>query len=700
LINHTITLTALPQILSRRKWLILACGLAGAILAAEAVRVMPRGVTSQAAIIIDDSQLGPAGPAGATVNLEDILRTQKDVLQSRGVISQTVQSLDLQNTNSLAPSARWPHWLAAATSGMVNGVRSLVTSLEGGASDTTDTDNTPENNAIAYIQKSLRLTSTEASSMILLEFTAGTRATATSVLDSIMKSYLSDRETARTLSANQTSRLLSQRAATMKAQADDAQKKLEAFLRQHSLPEVQGSLADTVLLSRAQEQLETAHNDLAKAQAKLDILDQFGAGSLPEVLASPTIQRYRDQEAQLVSKLAVFGPADPRRQSPTSALNSVRDEIRRETDKIASSIKSNAQLAAANVKQLESTVAKNLSTSQDSTVVRSTLASLRSDLEAKQQMFVAFERSAADQQRIEMSQPPLARILYPATVIPSRRLGWPALLLGFLVGTLVSSAAVLARRVFNATVRSPLDLAIATNSPIYGSVPEITGNTSARARAEQVTSETLRALCVAIQPDQRGQGDVVLVTSCESGEGKTTFATRMAQTYAYDGHRVLLIDGDLRRPRLASALGLQPTHPIEAVLAGTIPWTEAVVRNADTGLDCLLAGGRCRNPISAINSQHLTELLAESRALYDFIIVDSPPVLRVADPLLLAQRCQHVMFVVRAGYMSPDLVYQAMQRFPAAERSKTKMMLVRVEPNELDKGDYYGGYGMTSIGAS
>jgi capsular exopolysaccharide synthesis family protein len=485
----------------------------------------------------------------------------------------------------------------------------------------------------------------------------------------------------------------------MKGEVDESQRKLETFLRQHPVPEVQGSLAASVLLSRSQEQLATARSDLAKWRTKVDILNRFGPNALPEVLSSQTIQRYRDKESELVSKLALHDQLDPRRLPLSNALNSVRAEIRRETDKIAASIRNSAEIEAATVKQLEATVANDVSTSQQSSVVGSTLAALRSDVDAKQQMLVAFEKNAADQQRLEMSQAPLARVLYPATVIPSRHFGLAALVLGFLFGSLVSSAGVILRDVFNATIDSPLDLAIATGLPVLGSLPEIKGRTRAKAIRQQMTSETLRALCVTLRPEMRDTGEAVLITSCEGGEGKTTLAATMAKTYADDGFRVLLIDGDLRRPRLASVIGIRPAHTIEGVLAGAVPWTEAVIHCSGSGLDCLLASGRSRTPISAINSRHLSRLIEEGRRLYDFIILDSPPILRVADALLLAQRCQHVLFAVRAGFLSPDLVSQAVQRFAPSERSKTKTILVRVDPTELDKGDYYGGYGLTQLEA-
>lgn len=705
--GYTISLAALLPLLSRRKWSILMAGLLGAILAIAIVRFLPHGFVSQGGVVIDSARAGPAGSGAAgsgPATQEQILRTQEDIIRSRGLIEQVVRASHLEHAADLSPAIPVPAWVTSGSAAVVDRLRSWMAALTGG-NEPGNTDDAAVSSAIEYIQKNLRLSGTEQSSVVVLQFTAGTRERSLSVLDSIINTYISDRAEAKVRRANEVSRLLAQRAAAMKADADEAQQKLESFLRQHSVPEVQGSLAASVQLSRNQEQLAAARMDLAKKQAKVDAMNRLGAGVLPEVLASRTIQRYRDSESDLVSKVARYGSSDPRRGPLNDALRSVRAEIQHETDKIAASIKSDADIAGATVKHLEAALASDAATSQASSVDGTTLNALRGDVDAKRQMYAAFQKSAADQQMQEMAQAPLARILFPAAPAPARHLAVPALILGGVFGVLVSSAIVILRNVFNATVRTALDLAIASGLPVVGSLPEIkrreVQGRGVKAIAHvPAVSETLRGLCVALRAETPEQGEAVLITSCEGGEGKTTLAAALAETYAGDGFRVLLVEGDLRRPRLSSVLGVSPTRTLESVLAGTVPWTEAVVGCSNSGLDCLLASGKSRNPVSAINSQHLPRLIEESRALYDFVILDSPPVLRVADPLRLAQYCQHVLFIVRAGVMSPDLVTQATQRFPDADRKKVRTMLVRVSPRDIDKGDYYGGYGMTELEAA
>jgi polysaccharide biosynthesis transport protein len=697
-----ISVAALPAILLRRKWLILLSGLFTAALALGITKIIPYNYVAQGALIIDTPRVGTmsGGNEGVILTQAEILRTQQDVIRSRGLVGQVVSSLNLDKVQDLAAGARLPASLA--------GYETIVLKWVHYVTDTIDDDNAPEavtdpatEASIQYVLKHLQFESTEQSSVMSLQFAARTRDLAVSVLNAIMSTYIADLGAAKQQQRAETNRLMLQRAAAMKAEADDAQKKLEGFLRQHGMPEVQGSLGPALQLSKNQDQLSVARAELARKQAKLDVITHFGASTLPEVLESPTVQRYHQTEAEILGKLALFGPSDPRRGPLNSALISIRSQIARETDKIASSIRREVDIANANVHHLESVVASDSSTSQASSIAAVTLSSLKSDVEAKQQMYIAFQKSAADQSLREMAQAPLAHILFPAAPAPARHLGLPALVLGLLAGMMLSSAAVVLRYVFNDTIHTALDLAIATGLPVVASLPEVKGQARNKLiRHSPAFSETLRSLCVSLRPVARDEAEMVLVTSSEVGEGKTTLATTLAETYASDGFRVLLIDADLRRPKVATVFGLQPVQTLEAVLEGKVHWTEAVVPCPDSGLHILPASGASRNAVSAINSSHFATMIAESRKLYDYVILDSPPILRVADPLLLERYCHHILFVVRAGFAHADLVSQATQRFPVEDRPKVLGLLTRVKRQDLDSGGYYGGYDVIKLEAA
>ena len=91
-------------------------------------------------------------------------------------------------------------------------------------------------------------------------------------------------------------------------------------------------------------------------------------------------------------------------------------------------------------------------------------------------------------------------------------------------------------------------------------------------------------------------------------------------------------------------------------------------------------------------SDRFKALLAESKSNYDFVVLDSPPVLRVADAVLLAKLCQHILFIVGSGRVPGELVVEAVQRFSEEDRGKIIPLLTRVRPSEMNPRDYFGGY--------
>jgi succinoglycan biosynthesis transport protein ExoP len=174
-------------------------------------------------------------------------------------------------------------------------------------------------------------------------------------------------------------------------------------------------------------------------------------------------------------------------------------------------------------------------------------------------------------------------------------------------------------------------------------------------------------------------------------EGKTTVAKILADRFTDDGFRVLLIDADLRRPRLAKMLKLMPAFFLESVLSGAATSEQAIV-SVRSGLDCLCASGNSENPVKVFSSDRFAQLLITSRQEYDFVILDSPPVLHVADPIILAKLCQYILFIVQAGRLSRELVGEATRRFAEEDRPRMFTLLTRVRRNDLDKRDYYSGY--------
>jgi len=151
----------------------------------------------------------------------------------------------------------------------------------------------------------------------------------------------------------------------------------------------------------------------------------------------------------------------------------------------------------------------------------------------------------------------------------------------------------------------------------------------------------------------------LLVSSSQPGEGKTTISSNLAISLAQLGQRVLLIDGDMRRPSVRKVFQIENGLGLVSYLTGQQDWRAAVQPTGQAGLDALLCGPVPPNPAELLSSERMRTLLGEAKAEYQFVVVDSPPLLNVADSRILATMVEGVVLVVKGGVTPRELAQRA-----------------------------------------
>lgn len=198
-----------------------------------------------------------------------------------------------------------------------------------------------------------------------------------------------------------------------------------------------------------------------------------------------------------------------------------------------------------------------------------------------------------------------------------------------------------------------------------------------------------------------GKHKIIVVTSAVPGEGKSTTVLNLAITFSQIGSKVLVIDGDLRKPKIHKYLGIENTKGLSGVLGGFIEISDAV-RKTEHGFDCITAGSIPPNPSELIGSPMLVKVLNDLGENYDYVFIDSPPVTVVSDTLTMAAMSDGVLLVARANYTPKSLLKQSINNIKI-----TKARVIGVVVNAVDtrkraygtyKGKYYsrgryGGYG-------
>lgn len=241
------------------------------------------------------------------------------------------------------------------------------------------------------------------------------------------------------------------------------------------------------------------------------------------------------------------------------------------------------------------------------------------------------------------------------------------LLAGALIGVLVGVTLAVTRELLDRTVRTADHIAEVTDAPVLASIgfdneirsaPLLTDLGAFAARTEAF--RLLRTNLQFIDLDQRAR--VLVVTSAVPGEGKTMTGTNLAVALAQTGRTVLLVDADLRRPRVASTLGLDPAVGLTTALVGKASIEDAIQVHEPSGLHVLASGAKPPNPTEILQSRVTHDLIRRLRQSYDMIIIDAPPLLPVADASVLSTLADGSILVVRHGQTTRDQVTEAVSR--------------------------------------
>jgi capsular exopolysaccharide synthesis family protein len=210
-------------------------------------------------------------------------------------------------------------------------------------------------------------------------------------------------------------------------------------------------------------------------------------------------------------------------------------------------------------------------------------------------------------------------------------------------------------------------------------------------RRSSVMSESFRGLRTSVLLSGSGRSaNSILITSAHAAEGKTTIAVNLAISLAQLGRRVLLIDADMRRPSVHKYFPQNASH-LSAYLAGQGSWREMAYPTGVNGLDVLLSGPRPENPAELLSSDAMHALIREAATAYSFVVIDSPPLLDVADSRILASMADATVLVVKSGAAPRQVVQFAESQVRSAGANLLGVVLNNIDAR--DDGYRYCAYG-------
>ncbi|TXJ04380.1 MAG: polysaccharide biosynthesis tyrosine autokinase [Aeromicrobium sp.] len=262
--------------------------------------------------------------------------------------------------------------------------------------------------------------------------------------------------------------------------------------------------------------------------------------------------------------------------------------------------------------------------------------------------------------------------------------------IGFVLGALLGIAFAIIRQLLDTRVGDRDDLAATTKLPVLGVTPlwgaknETNKALPMLKQPEGVAAESYRRLRSNLDFVWSGTPGAksVMLTSARPGDGKTTTSLNLALALAERGDRVVLVDADLRRPSIAKATGLEQAVGLTTVLIEKVPLRQALQSWTVSNLDVLTSGEIPPNALQLIDSPKTRNLISRLKDLYDYVVIDAPPLLSVVDASLLAREVDGTIVVVSSGHTKRAQVTSVLEALEQAGEKPVGTVLTRARAKE------------------
>ncbi|WP_422026182.1 GumC family protein [Roseovarius sp.] len=273
------------------------------------------------------------------------------------------------------------------------------------------------------------------------------------------------------------------------------------------------------------------------------------------------------------------------------------------------------------------------------------------------------------------------------------------LALSMVLGAMAGIALVLVRQFLHSDFRTAEDLEATTGLPVMGQIPKMPVKRTGlinylRNKPTSAAAEAIRNLRTSILLSNiDAPPKVIMSTSSVPGEGKTTQAIALTQNLAGLGKKVLLIEGDIRRRTFSQYFKTQPKGGVLSALSGDVSLHEAVFLDKALGAHVLMGEKSSVNAADLFSSDRFRNFLDGARETYDYIIIDTPPVLVVPDARVIGQYVDAIVFSVGWSSTHRGQVTAALREFASVNLQVDALVLAQIDPKGMRRYGYGGKYG-------
>jgi len=574
--------------------------------------------------------------------------------------------------------------------------------------------------------------------MLVISFTHTDPVLAADIVDNVAQVFIKRSFENKTEKYNNTSDWLDRTTRELKAKVEESEKELADYSSGHNIYSADAKE------NLAVEKLTKLHSELTRAQTerllKQSLYEEVKAGrvmQLPEAFSDPRSSELKKRLGELSVTLTqlelTYGPRHPKIVSTKEEIASIQRQLDESKGSLQDKLKADYERAARDEGSLGAAleIAKNEAAQQNQASIQFNI--LKKNVETANTLYTEFLQRTNQAKIQEHEQHNTLKMIDPpqvptSPVAPNRP---RTIMIGFLMSLVAGLALVFFLEYLDNTVKTVEDVSRYTQLPALSVIPAIRGrkqrslksgsNGSKRSselaltngkgkgsghgsgkgngfNADQLlaldsrssVAEAYRVLRTSVLlSSTENPPKTILVTSGQPGEGKTTTAVNTAISLSQLGASVLIIDCDLRKPSVHKLLGVDHVEGVSSYLSRRMALDDVIQKLPIPNLSVMTSGRIPPNPAEMISSTRMKEMLAILCERFDHIIIDSPPLLKVTDPVILSTLVDGVILVVHGGKSSRDVVRRTRQELSIAGARIFGVVLNNVSVHDEAYDSYY-----------
>jgi len=640
---------------------------------------------------------------------DDFYPTQYNILQSRTLATRTLTALDGAKLAEKQPASSGG--FAFSVSGLIGSVRSGASSMVSKAkpapiADPEPHETTMQSHRIDGLLGSLKVEQVRMARLFNLRFRSTDPQYAAAAVNMLAQEYRNQSLDFRLASSREAAEYLGKQLIEQRTRVNESEMALQRFKERHNTVSVDdkqniivqrlGALSSNLTSAQIyRSEKEEAYNQILSLQKEGVSIDAVPSIRSNEAVirAKADIANYKARDAEFAAQN--LAPKMSERVSLANQIQAAELRLKEETEKAVSNVRNEYEMAKNKEAQLQKDLDKQKGevigvdslTMQYAALVREAESNRKlyeNLLERTKESGAAGEFRGSNVSIVDKAEVPRTPVL------PQVKRD---LMVAAFGGCLLAFALAFGFEYIDSRIKTPDEVKAYLNMPCLGMVPVVPiknqhGETPLlNGEATAAFSEAIRAVRTAVLFASADEGArSIVVTSTGPHEGKTLVASSLAIALAQTGQRTIVLDADMRRPRMHEALGRSQEPGLSNLLVGDSVLTDAVRPTTIQNLWILPAGHIPPNPAELLGSKKYDELLAELKRRFDTVIIDAPPVMPVTDAALLAHTAGGVLFVIGAEMTPRQSAAAAIEQLSNANAKFLGAVLNRVH---IERHAYY-----------